>query len=275
MSADTKIIRVVNLKQAEEEVKIYMKGPEDDNEDIGGSKRVKAFISKNLKKEDIVEEVEELIQEDVNENIEQGVEVETILPAKKKQPFVPNQKQKEFVDHIVLDLMTPTDAYMAVYKDATRRSANVASSRLLSNQGVKDLLASRSSELKVLSHIPKHQILLKLKGLLDRVDKDNNHKYIVEYIDMICKLMGYYHQPPVQPTSQTNTLIQFGDFTPEPAPPAVLSPPVQTLAPGSIRTVDISQFNNTTNLSNSILKKQSSEHHPSDEFARGESNENC
>ena len=150
-------------------------------------------------------------------------------PKEAKPAFEVNHKQRKFVEKILTEGLTPTDAYLAVYNCKSRDSANKASSRLLKKGPIQDLLLGLSSQLKSMAHMPKHLVLLKLKQFTERCEKEDNKKYFIEGMTLLCKILGYTSPSQTQPPIQLSQSISFGSFEPTP----IQIPPIQSQTPSS------------------------------------------
>ena len=131
-----------------------------------------------------------------------------------------NAKQKAFVHKVVLDSMKPTDAYMAVYEVTNRATAANSASRLMKHPAIKSEFQSLSVHLEALSHVPKHLVVKEINALLSIVKtpgKDFNPKYIIECLDMINKIMGFYNHTTTNVSIKVDKSISFGGFDPSDA----------------------------------------------------------
>ena len=129
-------------------------------------------------------------------------------------------KHKEFVQKIVVDGLKPVDAYLSIYPNVSRKNASSAASRLLKHPSVVTEFQSLAVHLKALEHAPKYQVMKELKELLavmKRPGKDYNPKYIIECLDMINKMMGYYNHTTTNVSIKVDKSISFGGFDPSDA----------------------------------------------------------
>jgi len=125
-------------------------------------------------------------------------------------------KQQAFVDKIMIEGMTPSAAYLAVYPNVSKKSATSAASRLLKHPNVITALSSLSKRLEGLATIPKHKIVQELKEFLELCKAEGNKKYFMEALDMINKMMGnYQHNTTVTKISLTNESLSFGGWNPD------------------------------------------------------------
>ena len=129
-------------------------------------------------------------------------------------------KHKEFVEKIIVDGLKPVDAYLAVYPNVSRKNASSAASRLLKHPSIITEFQSLSVHLKALENAPKYQVMKELKdllGVMKRPGKDYNPKYIIECLDMINKMMGYYNHTTTSVSIKVDKSISFGGFDPSDA----------------------------------------------------------
>jgi hypothetical protein len=129
-------------------------------------------------------------------------------------------KQKAFVQKIILEGLAPIDAYMAVYKVTSRQSASSSAYKLLKKDVIKQEVSLQITELKSLSNVPKHLIVDELKKLLTNVSTSGdtyNPKYIIEALDMMNKMMGYYNHVNTNVTINIDKKLDFGGFDPDAA----------------------------------------------------------
>jgi len=126
-----------------------------------------------------------------------------------------NDKQQAFIDNMLIKNMSVPDAYMAVYKVKNKSTASSNGYRLLKQPEVKASIASLSSQLKHLAHVPKHLVVQELKVLLDQAKADKNYKYQVEVLDMLNKMMGYYNHDKTVTNIQISQKLDFNGFDPD------------------------------------------------------------
>jgi hypothetical protein len=125
-----------------------------------------------------------------------------------------NQKQRDFIDKIVLEFMSPPDAYKAVYKSTNKVTNKTNAYRLLKRPDIQEYMNKTASESKTLAQMPKHQIILKLKAFLEKCEADGDKKYFMEAINTLNRMFGYNDTSGKVNTTNINQTISFGDFNP-------------------------------------------------------------
>lgn len=125
------------------------------------------------------------------------------------------KKQSDFVRHYVRTGGRGTEAYMTAYKVFSKGVASAAATRLLKTTAIQEALNEELLQLKSLEKIDRTYVIEKLKALAEKSEREENPKYLVESLDMLCKLAGFYQNNTQQPTTvQGNMNIMFGDFNP-------------------------------------------------------------
>ena len=134
------------------------------------------------------------------------------LPAKKELKLT--DKQIKFVKAYVKSGGKAGDSYMTVYKVFKEGIAQSAASRLLSQENIKAAIQEELLNLKSLERIDRAWIIEKLKDLAEKAQAEGNNKYLIESLDMLNKMAGFYQQAaqPVATTVQGNMNIMFGNF---------------------------------------------------------------
>ena len=134
-----------------------------------------------------------------------------------------NEKQITFVNHLLIDGMDATQAYMKAYKVDRKSVASAAASRLMKKEVIKAELSSLSNQLLVLSQVPKHTVVTKLRSFLERMEGDldnpNNRKFYLEALDMTNKMMGYYQHNTTVTKINIKGGLDFGGWSPDSSEP--------------------------------------------------------
>jgi hypothetical protein len=131
-----------------------------------------------------------------------------------KTTAILNAKQKAFVEKITTENMKPVDAYVAVYKTTSRQVAHSCAHKLLKHPAVITELQSLSTQLASLAHTDKHYLVQKAKALLERCEAEDNKKYLMEALDYLAKMAGYYNHTTTSVSIKVDKSISFGGFDP-------------------------------------------------------------
>lgn len=135
------------------------------------------------------------------------------IPIKKEIKL--NDKQKAFVKKFVLSGGKATDSYMSVYKVFKKGVAAASVNRLLKSDAVQAAIQEELLNLKTLEKVDRFWIVQKLKALAEKSEAEDNHKYLIESLDMLNKMEGFYQTSAPAPTTvQGNMNILFGNFDP-------------------------------------------------------------
>lgn len=135
-----------------------------------------------------------------------------------KKELLLTPKQKRFVQLFVRSGGQIANSYMTVYKSTNKSSAASAGSRMLKRTDIRSAIELEMLSLKSLERIDKHYVVQKLKSLVERNEASGNDKYILQGLEMLCKIAGFFnHISSTEEVThiQENTHITFGDYDPQ------------------------------------------------------------
>lgn len=163
------------------------------------------------------------------------------LPIKKE--VILTDKQKAFVKKYVRSGGQGTESYMSVYKVFKKGVASASVTRLLKTESIKLAIEEEILNLKNLERVDRFYIVEKLKNMAERAEAEGNDKYLIESLDMLCKMEGYYQQAktPGQTIVKGNVNVLFGDFDPQSGkvlPPSAINPLESPAFDADIQDVD-------------------------------------
>ncbi len=118
-------------------------------------------------------------------------------------------KQELFIQKYLENGYNATRAYMDIYPGKTEKVATAASSRLLTNVNIKDLIDKYKKELADKSNIKKEDMLNHLMDILDN-NKNDNPRAALGAIELITRMLGY--NAPTK-TENTHTVKEQPLFT--------------------------------------------------------------
>lgn len=162
---------------------------------------------------------------ETNEKVKQK-ELEILELHKKSKTVnrIVSKKQLKFVKAYILNPNKKIDIYLSCFKATSRASASAGANRILQQPHIKacideELLALKTHQLNS-EKIDKSFIINELKELAERSKYKDDAKYLIESLDMLCKIGGFYAKENpnnINLLNQGNGTIEisFGDFNPD------------------------------------------------------------
>lgn len=126
-----------------------------------------------------------------------------------------NHKQIKFVKAYVKNPNDAASAYLSVYQGVKRGAASSAASRLLSKPAIREAVTRQIFFIRQIEKIDKVFVVKTLKELVLRCIEKEDNKYLIESLDMLNKIAGFYNENK-NPTVQINTSnVSFGGWNAE------------------------------------------------------------
>lgn len=145
---------------------------------------------------------------------------DTSMTIGNEKPAKLTDKQKKWIQKVMVDGMSKVDAYMAVYQVKNRDNASTSVYRLMRTPAIITEFSSLSTQLKALEHMPRSMVMSKLKAFITLLEADlesaSNRKYYMEALDMVNKMEGnYQHNSTVLKVDAKGSDLSFGGWDPD------------------------------------------------------------
>lgn len=103
-----------------------------------------------------------------------------------------NKRHQQFIEEYMANGMNGTQAYLSTYPNVTEETANVNSSRLLSNAKIKAEIERLQAETSNKLQITKESLLKHLNDILESTKNDPKNKHnAIKSIEVLNKMLGF------------------------------------------------------------------------------------